>query len=108
MFLFIIFVVAQAYAGDESDYSQINVNKNEMAAQLEKMRKEGQISEQQLKDAKAAVGGLSDGEMKDLTQKGARKVQDGSMGAENEGIIRKQLSEIEENNKKMEEMNAQE
>jgi hypothetical protein len=106
MFLFIIFVIAQAYAGDDYDYSQITVNKNEMAAQLEKMRKDGQISEQQLKDAKAAVGGLSDGEMKDLTQKGVKKVQEGSMG--DESMIKKQLSEIEENNKKMEEMNAQE
>jgi hypothetical protein len=73
--LMIIFSVAQSFAEDEYDFSHISVSKNEMAAQLEKMRKEGQISEQQLKDAKAAVGGLSDNEMKELTQKGAKQAQ---------------------------------
>jgi ribosome recycling factor len=100
--------MAQANAGDDYNYSQISVSKQEMSAQLEKMRKDGQISEQQLKDAKAAVGGLSDDDMKDLTQKGVKQVQEGKMTTENESLVEKQMQGIQDNIKKMEDLNEKE
>jgi len=106
--LLFLLMTAAAFATDDYDYSQMSVSKNEMQLQLEKMRKDGQISEQQLKDAKAAVGGLSDTEMKALSEKGVKQAQAGKMSGDNENLIQKQMEGIQENIKKMEEMNAQE